>query len=175
MAWWSDASADAGLNNGSGTYPTTMHAQAATYGPTFPASIAAAGVSPSNAPGLLGMTIARAQLRLRRRRPAGRAATYVYDSNPGDADFYSIGSIRFDADDIDRDRRSRLRAEVRRRHPHRRRATEERGDHRRLADDGADDCGFQWPWRTDLVDPNTGAAWTRAAINTAQIGPTVVG
>ena len=34
---------------------------------------------------------------------------------------------------------------------------------------------FQWLWRTDLVDPNTGAAWTQAAIDAAQIGPTVVG
>ena len=29
-------------------------------------------------------------------------------------------------------------------------------------------------WRMDLTDPNTGAAWTAAAVNTAQIGPTVV-
>jgi hypothetical protein len=31
-----------------------------------------------------------------------------------------------------------------------------------------------WAWRTDLTDPNTGAAWTPAAVNNAQIGPTVV-
>jgi hypothetical protein len=34
---------------------------------------------------------------------------------------------------------------------------------------------FQWLWRTDLVDPNTGAAWSQAAIDAAQIGPVVVG
>jgi len=34
--------------------------------------------------------------------------------------------------------------------------------------------GFQWAWRTDIVDPNTGAAWTAAAVNAAQIGPSVV-
>ena len=34
--------------------------------------------------------------------------------------------------------------------------------------------GFQWAWRTDLVDPNTSAAWTAAAVDAAQIGPTVV-
>jgi hypothetical protein len=32
---------------------------------------------------------------------------------------------------------------------------------------------FQWVWRTDLVDPNTGSAWTAAAVTAAQIGPIV--
>jgi hypothetical protein len=34
--------------------------------------------------------------------------------------------------------------------------------------------GWQWAWRTDLVDPNTGAAWTAAAVDVASIGPLVV-
>lgn len=34
--------------------------------------------------------------------------------------------------------------------------------------------GFQWTWRMDLVDPNTSAAWTAAAVNAAQIGPTII-
>jgi hypothetical protein len=34
--------------------------------------------------------------------------------------------------------------------------------------------GWQWAWRMDLTDPNTSAAWTAAAVNAAQIGPTVV-
>jgi hypothetical protein len=34
--------------------------------------------------------------------------------------------------------------------------------------------GFQWAWRTDLLDPNTGAAWTPAAVNNAQVGPKVI-
>ena len=61
-------------------------------------------------------------------------ATYVFDSNPGDADFYNIATIPFDAVERDRDRRARLHAEIRRRHPHRRRAAEVRVNHRRLAD-----------------------------------------
>jgi hypothetical protein len=32
---------------------------------------------------------------------------------------------------------------------------------------------FLWNYRTDLVDPNTGAAWSAAAVNAAQIGPVV--
>jgi hypothetical protein len=34
--------------------------------------------------------------------------------------------------------------------------------------------GWQWAWRTDVTDPNTGAAWTPAAVNVAQIGPRVI-
>jgi hypothetical protein len=34
--------------------------------------------------------------------------------------------------------------------------------------------GWLWAWRTDITDPNTSAAWTAAAVNAAQIGPTVV-
>lgn len=34
-------------------------------------------------------------------------------------------------------------------------------------------ASFQWTERIDLVDPNTSAAWTIAAVNAAQIGPRV--
>jgi hypothetical protein len=34
--------------------------------------------------------------------------------------------------------------------------------------------GWQWAWRTDTTDPNTGAAWTPAAVNVVQIGPKTV-
>jgi hypothetical protein len=33
---------------------------------------------------------------------------------------------------------------------------------------------WQWAWRTDQVDPATGAAWTAAAVNVALVGPTVI-
>jgi hypothetical protein len=34
--------------------------------------------------------------------------------------------------------------------------------------------GWQWAWRTDLVDPATGTAWTAAAVNGVQIGQKVI-
>lgn len=34
--------------------------------------------------------------------------------------------------------------------------------------------GFLWSWRTDIIDPATGAAWTAAAVNNAQIGPVTI-
>jgi hypothetical protein len=33
---------------------------------------------------------------------------------------------------------------------------------------------WTWLYRTDIVDPNTGAAWTPTAVNSAQIGPLIV-
>jgi hypothetical protein len=33
---------------------------------------------------------------------------------------------------------------------------------------------WTWLYRTDIVDPNTSAAWTATAVNSAQIGPVIV-
>jgi hypothetical protein len=33
---------------------------------------------------------------------------------------------------------------------------------------------WQWAWRHDTTDPATGAAWTAAAVNLAQVGPVVI-
>jgi hypothetical protein len=33
---------------------------------------------------------------------------------------------------------------------------------------------WQWAWRTDTVDPQTGTAWTAAAVNTINVGPVVI-
>lgn len=34
--------------------------------------------------------------------------------------------------------------------------------------------GWQWAWRTDVLDPNTSAAWTAAAVDAVNIGPKTV-
>jgi len=34
---------------------------------------------------------------------------------------------------------------------------------------------FQWLWRTDMVDPATGGAWSAAAVNNVNIGPIITG
>ena len=33
---------------------------------------------------------------------------------------------------------------------------------------------WQWAWRHDTIDPQTGAAWTAAAVNLVNVGPLVV-
>jgi hypothetical protein len=34
--------------------------------------------------------------------------------------------------------------------------------------------GWQWAWRTDVVDPNTGSAWVGSAVDAITVGPLVV-
>jgi hypothetical protein len=99
---------------------------------------------------------------------------YVYDSNPGDADFYGVGSIVSTPATV-------IATTVR--------AYAQKSDAgtRTMAvqlKSGATTVtsptlvlttsGFQWAWRMDLVDPATGAAWTPAAVNNCTIGPRVV-
>jgi hypothetical protein len=34
--------------------------------------------------------------------------------------------------------------------------------------------GWQWSWRMDVNDPNTGSLWTAANLNNVNIGPIVI-
>jgi hypothetical protein len=102
------------------------------------------------------------------------ATTYVYDSNPGDADFYGLAAIGATPAVVY--------------------ATVVRG-YMQKSDAGSRTAsvqlksgattvasptvvlttsGWLWTWRMDLTDPNTGAAWTPSGVNNAQIGPKVV-
>jgi hypothetical protein len=100
--------------------------------------------------------------------------SYVYDSTPGDADFYGVASIASTPATV-------IATTVR--------AYAQKSDAgtRTMAvqlKSGATTVasptlvlttsGFQWAWRTDTTDPNTGAAWTPAAVNNCTIGPRVV-
>ena len=100
--------------------------------------------------------------------------SYVYDSTPGDQDFYGIAAIT-----------STPVATV---------AVTTRG-YMQKSDAGTRTAavqlksgsatvasptlvlttsGWQWAWRMDTTDPNTSAAWTPAAVNNAQVGPKVI-
>jgi hypothetical protein len=101
------------------------------------------------------------------------ATDYVFDANPGDADFYGIASIASTPVSVI--------------------ATTVRGFMAK-SDAGARTAAVQlksgattvasptlslsttfgWAWRTDLTDPNTGAAWTPAGVNGVTIGPKVI-
>jgi hypothetical protein len=100
--------------------------------------------------------------------------TYVFDSTPGDQDFYGIASIASTPATV-------IATTVR--------AYAQKSDAgtRTMAvqlKSGATTVasptlvlttsGFAWAWRTDLTDPATGAAWTPAAVNNATIGPKTV-
>jgi hypothetical protein len=102
------------------------------------------------------------------------AASYVYSSNPGDADFYGIAAIGVTPATV---LGVTTRAYMQKSDAGTRTAAAQ------LKSGGTTvasptltltPSNWQWAWRMDLVDPATSAAWTAAAVNAAQIGPRVV-
>ncbi len=102
-------------------------------------------------------------------------ATYVYDSNPGDQDFYAIGAAGTSTPFstiavITRGFMQKSDAGTRTA------AVQLRSGATVVATPtlALSNSGFQWTSRLDLTDPNTSAAWTAAAVSALQVGPTVV-
>jgi hypothetical protein len=100
--------------------------------------------------------------------------SYVFDSNPGDADFYSVASIASTP--------ATVIATVTRAYMQksdagtRTAAVQLKSGATTVASPTLtlSSSGWLWAWRTDLIDPATGAAWTPAAVNNVQIGPVTV-
>jgi hypothetical protein len=96
--------------------------------------------------------------------------TYVFDSTVGHADFYGVASIsaslvstlcvttRAFAQKSDAGARSGA-------------VQLKSGGTTVQSTPGPLATTFAWNYRTDLVDPATGAAWTTSGVNNAQIGP----
>jgi hypothetical protein len=100
--------------------------------------------------------------------------SYVFDSNPGDQDFYGVGSIASTPSVIIA---TTVRSYMQKSDAGGRTATAQlKSGATTVASpvQALSASGFQWSWRTDLVDPATGAAWTATAVNNAQIGVMVV-
>jgi hypothetical protein len=101
------------------------------------------------------------------------ATSYVYDSNPGDADFYSIPPLAAPPGSV---------VAVTTRGFVEKSDAGTRGGAVQLKSGSTTvisltaglATGWNWLWRTDMVDPNTGAAWTPAAVDNVQIGPVVI-
>jgi hypothetical protein len=99
--------------------------------------------------------------------------TYVYDSTVGHADFYNIAAIAASpASTI----AVITRAFVEKSDAGTRQATVQvkSGATTVQATPQILSTSFGWVYRADTVDPATGAAWTAAAVNALQIGPTVI-
>jgi hypothetical protein len=102
------------------------------------------------------------------------ATSYVFDSNPGDADFYGVASIASTPTTVIA---TTVRAYMQKSDAGTRTAAVQlKSGATTVASPTLvlTTSGWQWAWRMDLTDPNTGAAWTAAAVNSAQIGPKVV-
>src|SRR4029077_3090211 len=99
---------------------------------------------------------------------------YVFDSNPGDADFYGIASIASTPATVIA---TTTRAYMQKSDAGTRTAAVQlKSGATTVASPTLvlTTSGWLWAWRTDLTDPNTGAAWTPAAVNNATIGPKVI-
>jgi hypothetical protein len=100
--------------------------------------------------------------------------SYVYDSTPGDADFYNIGTIAsMPASTIAVTTRGYMQKSDA---GSRTAAVQLKSGATTVASPTLTltTSGWLWAWRMDLTDPNTSAAWTAAAVNAATIGPVVV-
>ena len=100
--------------------------------------------------------------------------SYVYDSNPGDQDFYGIGSITSTPATVIA---TTVRAYMQKSDAGTRTAAVQLKSGATVVASPTmvlTTSGFLWTWRTDLTDPNTGSAWTPAAVNNVQIGPKVI-
>jgi hypothetical protein len=99
---------------------------------------------------------------------------YVYDSTVNDADFYNIGTIASTpATTIAVTTRGYMQKSDA---GSRTAAVQIKSGGTTVASSTLTltTSGWQWAWRMDLVDPNTSAAWTPAAVNNVTIGPTVI-
>ena len=99
---------------------------------------------------------------------------YVFDSNPGDADFYGVASIASTPATVIA---TTTRAYMQKSDAGTRTAAVQlKSGATTVASPTLtlSSSGWLWTWRMDLTDPNTGAAWTPAAVNNAQIGPKTI-
>lgn len=99
--------------------------------------------------------------------------SYVYDSNPGDADFYNIASI---ASTPVSTIAVTTRAYMQKSDAGTRTAAVQikSGGTTVASPTLTLSTSWGWTWRSDITDPATGSAWTPTGVNNAQIGPTVV-
>lgn len=102
------------------------------------------------------------------------ATTYVYDATPGHADLYTVASIPSTPIATIG---VTVRGFMQKSDAGTRLATVQLKSGTATVSPTAavlNSSSWGWVWRTDLTDPNTGAAWTAVAVNAAQIGPVVV-
>ena len=100
--------------------------------------------------------------------------TYVYDSNPGDSDLYTIAPISPSSPIA-------VIAVVSRGYMTKNDAGTRTSSLQIKSGSTTvttppltmSPNGWQWNWRMDITDPNTGAAWTTTAVDSLQIGPVV--
>lgn len=160
-----DAALNVGINNSPNGY--TANSTYAAFPATNPGSLISGGVnmnltlntSPSNANNVAETT-------------QDGDTSYVYSSNPGDADLYNLADLPSTPASIIG---VVSKAAVRKSDAGTRTAQFQlkSGATTSLTTPAVLGSSYGYLSRVDTVDPNTGAAWTAAAVNALQIGPVV--
>jgi hypothetical protein len=103
-------------------------------------------------------------------------ATYVSDSTPGHADFYGIAARSSPAPPVTTNFVT-TRGFMRKADAGSRFAAVQVKSGATVAQStptNPDAGSFSWVYRTDRIDPNTGAAWAPSAVDALQVGPVIV-
>jgi len=173
IAMFSDVTLNLKISGSSSLNKAALNA--AYSGGNFPASAAGAGITGlSNGFTYVGFLMAPTNASVVAEAQQDAATSYVYSSTPGHADLYGIAPIASTplttfavttrAYAIKSDAGTRTMAV-------------------QLKSGGTTvgsptlvltTSNWQWAWRHDTTDPATGAAWTAAAVNVAQVGPVVI-
>jgi hypothetical protein len=172
VALWSDIAV-----TGATAAPTTtaVDTLALTYTTSFPSTMVGfTGPSTLQTLGSAGMNVTPLNAGCVNEPQQDATTSYVYDSVPGHADLYGIAAIASTplstyavttrAYAIKSDAGTRTMA------------VQLKSGSTTVASPTVvlTPSNWQWAWRHDTLDPATGAAWTAAAVNVAQVGPVVI-
>lgn len=169
VALWSDVSITP-----NGAIGITTDQQVLTYTTTFPSPFVVGATNAIAGMGSNGMNVTPLNAGCVNEPQQDATTSYVYDSTPGDADFYGIGSIgSTPASTIAVTTRGYLQKSDA---GSRTAAVQLKSGATTVATPTLtlSSSGWLWAWRTDITDPATGAAWTAAAVNNITVGPQTV-
>ena len=169
LALWTD-----GTVVTTGNAPGACYALTQTYSSTaFPASMAGGTSVGGIFAGNWGVVIATNNSSAVSEPQEDRLNSYVFDANVGDADFYQFAPLPVNPVAVIA---TTLRAFMVKSDTGTRSASIQMlsGPTLVATPSLALNTTWQWNWRCDGVDPNTGAVWTPGAVDALQIGPKVV-
>jgi hypothetical protein len=143
------------------------------YAASFPATMAGWSSTNYTAMGSSGMNIVPSNAALVSEAQQDNISSFVYDGTVGHADFYNLATIpSVPVSTIAVTTRGFMQKSDA---GARTTAMQIKSGATTVATPTLNPgSNFLWTYRTDTVDPATGAAWTAAAVDAAQIGPVVV-
>ncbi len=172
VTYWVAIWSDTAISGVGGSF--AYRALAVSYTTNFPSTMVGFTSGSQSGMGSNGMNVTPFNAGCVNEPQQDALTSYVYDSNPGDSDFYGLTAVTptptgtvavitrayMQKSDIGT-RTAALQVKSG--------ATTVASPTLTLTT-----SGWQWTSRTDTTDPNTGAAWTGAAVDALQLGPKTV-